>query len=52
MRHFNETTITDAVLDRIADAGPPRITEISEALVRKMLAGLPTGACRRCNIIT
>jgi hydroxyquinol 1,2-dioxygenase len=34
MRKFNENTITDAVLDRIADVGQPRIKQISEALVR------------------
>ncbi|MDB5618158.1 intradiol ring-cleavage dioxygenase [Tardiphaga sp.] len=38
MRNFNENTITDAVLDRITDAGQPRIKEISEALVRHLHA--------------
>lgn len=36
MRNFNENTITDAVLDRIADVGQPRIKQISEALVRHL----------------
>ena len=38
MRNFNENTITDAVLDRITDAGQPRIRQISEALVRHLHA--------------
>ncbi|MEW6642387.1 MAG: intradiol ring-cleavage dioxygenase [Pseudomonadota bacterium] len=38
MRNFNEQTITDAVLERIKDAGNPRIKEISEALVRHLHA--------------
>jgi hydroxyquinol 1,2-dioxygenase len=38
MRNFNENTITDAVLDRIADVGQPRIKQISEALVRHLHA--------------
>lgn len=36
MRNFNENTITGAVLDRINDAGQPRIRQISEALVRHL----------------
>ena len=38
MRDFNENTITDAVLDRVADAGQQRIRQISEALVRHLHA--------------
>jgi hydroxyquinol 1,2-dioxygenase len=38
LRNFNETTITDAVLERIAGAGDPRIRQISEALVRHLHA--------------
>jgi hydroxyquinol 1,2-dioxygenase len=38
MRNFNENTITDAVLDRIAASTQPRIKEISEALVRHLHA--------------
>jgi hydroxyquinol 1,2-dioxygenase len=38
MRNFNENTITDAVLDRITDAGQPRIRQVSEALVRHLHA--------------
>jgi len=38
MRDFNEATITGAVLDRIKDAGNPRIREVSEALVRHLHA--------------
>ena len=38
MRNFNENTITDAVLERIAGATDPRIREISEALVRHLHA--------------
>ena len=38
MRNFNETTITDAVLERIKDATDPRIKEVSEALVRHLHA--------------
>ncbi|MGM4923992.1 intradiol ring-cleavage dioxygenase [Tardiphaga sp. 804_B3_N1_9] len=38
MRNFNENTITDAVLDRITNAGQPRIRQISEALVRHLHA--------------
>jgi hydroxyquinol 1,2-dioxygenase len=38
MRNFNENTITGAVLDRIKDAGNPRIKAISEALVRHLHA--------------
>jgi hydroxyquinol 1,2-dioxygenase len=38
LRNFNENTITDAVLERIAGAGDPRIRQISEALVRHLHA--------------
>src|SRR5919205_1103860 len=38
MRNFNENTITDAVLERIAGATDPRIKQISEALVRHLHA--------------
>jgi len=38
VRNFNENTITGAVLDRIKDAGDPRIKQVSEALVRHMHA--------------
>jgi hydroxyquinol 1,2-dioxygenase len=38
MRNFNENTITDAVLERIAGATDPRIKEVSEALVRHLHA--------------
>ena len=38
MRNFNENTITDAVLERIAGATDPRIREVSEALVRHLHA--------------
>ena len=38
MRNFNETTITDAVLERIKDATDPRIKEVSEALVHHLHA--------------
>ena len=36
MRNFNEQTITDAVLERVANAEDPRIREISEAVVRHL----------------
>ena len=36
MRNFNENTITDAVLERIAGATDPRTREVSEALVRHL----------------
>ena len=38
MRNFNENTITDAVLERIAGATDPRIKEVSVALVRHLHA--------------
>ena len=38
MRNFNENTITDAVLERIAGATDPRIKDVSEALVRHLHA--------------
>jgi hydroxyquinol 1,2-dioxygenase len=38
LRNFNENTITDAVLERIAGATDPRIREVSEALVRHLHA--------------
>jgi hydroxyquinol 1,2-dioxygenase len=38
MRNFDETTITDAVLERIGDATDPRVRQISEALVRHLHA--------------
>lgn len=38
MRNFNENTITDAVLERIAGATDPRIKQVSEALVRHLHA--------------
>lgn len=38
MRNFNETTITDAVLERIAGATDPRVKQVSEALVRHLHA--------------
>lgn len=38
MRNVNETTITDAVIERLARATSPRAREISEALVRHLHA--------------
>lgn len=38
MRNFNESTITEAVLQRVADAKNPRTRQISEALVRHLHA--------------
>ncbi|MBI1778704.1 MAG: intradiol ring-cleavage dioxygenase [Proteobacteria bacterium] len=38
MRNFDESTITDAVLQRIQGAADPRIRQISEALVRHLHA--------------
>ncbi|MGY3466352.1 hypothetical protein ACVW0I_003223 [Bradyrhizobium sp. LM6.11] len=38
MRNFDENTITDAVLERIAGATDPRIKQVSEALVRHLHA--------------
>lgn len=36
MRNYNETTITDAVLERVRNARTPRVRQISEALVRHL----------------
>ena len=36
MRNFDENTITQAVLERVADARSPRIRQISEAVVRHL----------------
>jgi hydroxyquinol 1,2-dioxygenase len=36
MRNFDENTITQAVLERVANAESPRIREISEAVVRHL----------------
>jgi hydroxyquinol 1,2-dioxygenase len=38
MRNFNEDTITDAVLARVAGAGEPRVRAVSEALIRHLHA--------------
>ncbi|WP_407179136.1 intradiol ring-cleavage dioxygenase [Bradyrhizobium sp. STM 3562] len=38
MRNFDETNITEAVLDRVKNAPNPRVREISEALVRHLHA--------------
>lgn len=38
MRNFNELTITDAVLERLANTSDPRLKQISEALVRHLHA--------------
>ena len=38
MRDFDETNITDAVLERIRDSPSPRVREISQALVRHLHA--------------
>jgi hydroxyquinol 1,2-dioxygenase len=38
MRNFNEQTITEAVLERVAGADDPRIRAISEAVVRHLHA--------------
>jgi hydroxyquinol 1,2-dioxygenase len=38
LRNFNENTITDAVLQRVAGATDPRIKQVSEALVRHLHA--------------
>ncbi len=38
MRNFDEFTITDAVLDRLQNAGDRRVKQISEALVRHLHA--------------
>lgn len=36
MRNFDETTITTAVLERLANCSTPRVRQISEALVRHL----------------
>lgn len=38
MRNFDEFTITDAVLERVANAADPRARQVSEALVRHLHA--------------
>ncbi len=38
MRNFDETTITEAVLARVANAADPRVRAVSEALVRHLHA--------------
>lgn len=38
MRNFDETSITDAVIERLAHASSPRAREISQALVRHLHA--------------
>src|SRR5580693_5384800 len=38
MREFDESNITDAVLERVRDAASPRVRQISEALVRHLHA--------------
>jgi hydroxyquinol 1,2-dioxygenase len=38
MREYGEATITDAVLDRVANAPDPRVRQMSEALVRHLHA--------------
>lgn len=38
MRNFNENTITDAVLERVSNAGDTRVRQVSEALVRHLHA--------------
>lgn len=38
MRNFNENTITDAALERIAGTTDPRVKQVSEALVRHLHA--------------
>src|SRR3954449_1025784 len=38
MRNFNENTITDAALERIAGTIDPRVKQVSEALVRHLHA--------------
>jgi hydroxyquinol 1,2-dioxygenase len=38
MRNFNELTITEAVLQRLANTPDPRLKLISEALVRHLHA--------------
>jgi hydroxyquinol 1,2-dioxygenase len=38
MRNFSEDTITQAVVDRIANAKDPRVKQVSEALVRHLHA--------------
>ena len=36
MRNFNESTITDAVIERIKDAPDARVKEISASLIRHL----------------
>jgi hydroxyquinol 1,2-dioxygenase len=38
LRNFNENTITDAALERIAGTTDPRVKQVSEALVRHLHA--------------
>ena len=38
MRNANENTITEAVMQRLGNAGSPRVKEVSEALVRHLHA--------------
>ena len=38
MREFDETNITNVVLERVAQAGDPRVRQVSEALVRHLHA--------------
>jgi hydroxyquinol 1,2-dioxygenase len=38
MRNFNESTITDAVIERVGGAVDPRVRQISEALIRHLHA--------------
>src|ERR1700751_6443185 len=38
MREFDEATITDAVLERVANGPNPRARDVSEALVRHLTA--------------
>jgi len=44
MRNFDETTITDAVLQRVRAAKDDRVRQVSEALVRHLHAFEPTQA--------
>jgi len=36
MRNFNESTITEAVIDRIKDTTDTRVKEISASLIRHL----------------
>lgn len=38
MRNFDETNITDAVLEKVGQAASPRTRHVSEALVRHLHA--------------